>query len=82
MTRTALRFAFVFYVALAAVSCNEKSPTSASPIDTPQTPQSPTNPVASAGSVQVVVDPNPVPFSGVPVTDSPGCATLKNTWYY
>jgi hypothetical protein len=82
MTRTALRFAFVCYVALAVVSCNDKSPTSATPIDTPQTPQTPANPISTAGSVQVIVDPNPVPFSGVPVSDSPGCATLKNTWYY
>jgi hypothetical protein len=35
-----------------------------------------------SGSVQVNINPNPVPFSGVPVTDDPGCATLKNTWYY
>jgi hypothetical protein len=32
--------------------------------------------------VQVNINPNPVPFSGVPVTDTPDCATKKNTWYY
>jgi len=36
----------------------------------------------ATGSVKVSINPNPVPFSGVPVTDTPGCATLPNTWFY
>jgi hypothetical protein len=30
----------------------------------------------------VTVNPNPVPFSGQPVTDAPSCAGSKNTWFY
>jgi len=60
-------------IAIVSVSCS-KSPTSPSGKD-PDLP-SPT------GSVRVSINPNPVPFSGVPVTDTPGCATLPNTWYY
>ncbi len=37
---------------------------------------------AEKGNVKVSINPNPVPFSGTPVTDTPGCAGLKNTWYY
>jgi hypothetical protein len=61
-------------LAIVAVSCSKGSPTSPSGQD-PQLP----NPT---GSVRVSINPNPVPFSGVPVTDTPGCATLPNTWYY
>ena len=49
---------------------------------------SPTSPSGGAelpnatGSVKVSINPSPVPFSGVPVTDDPGCATKTNTWYY
>jgi hypothetical protein len=49
---------------------------------------SPTSPSGGAdlpnatGSVKVSINPSPVPFSGVPVTDDPGCATKSNTWYY
>ena len=56
-----------------AASCSKNgSPTS------PSDPQLPN----ATGSVKVAINPNPVPFSGAPVTDDPGCATLPNTWYY
>jgi hypothetical protein len=32
--------------------------------------------------VQITINPNPVPFSGQPITDSAGCAGSKNTWFY
>jgi hypothetical protein len=33
--------------------------------------------------VTVEINPNPVPFSGQPVTDAgPGCQNVKNTWFY
>ena len=32
--------------------------------------------------MDATVNPNPVPFSGVPITDSPGCARSPNTWFY
>jgi hypothetical protein len=61
-------------IAAFAVSCSKGSPTSPSGGD-PQLP----NPT---GSVKVAINPNPVPFSGAPVTDDPDCATKPNTWYY
>jgi hypothetical protein len=32
--------------------------------------------------VEVTINPNPVPFSGQPITDAAGCAGSKNTWFY
>lgn len=62
-------------IAILVASCSKNgSPTSPSGQDV-------TLPNAT-GSVRVSINPNPVPFSGVPVTDTPGCATLPNTWYY
>ena len=34
------------------------------------------------GTVRATVNPNPVPFSGTPITDVAGCAGRNNTWYY
>jgi hypothetical protein len=39
-------------------------------------------PVGAKGNVQVTVSPNPVPFSGQPVTGVASCATRPNTWFY
>lgn len=62
-------------IGVLATSCSKNgSPTSPSGGD-PQLPN-------ATGSVKVAINPNPVPFSGAPVTDTPGCATLPNTWYY
>jgi hypothetical protein len=83
MLRITQRLVFVSCVALAAVNCNDKSsPTAASDVPPSATPSTPATPVAGQGAVQVVVDPNPVPFSGAPITDAPGCVTSKNTWFY
>ncbi len=60
-------------IAIVAASCSKGSPTSPSGgADLPN----------ATGSVKVSINPSPVPFSGVPVTDDPGCATKNNTWYY
>jgi len=32
--------------------------------------------------VQVTIAPNPVPFSGQPITDLASCANRPNTWFY
>jgi hypothetical protein len=32
--------------------------------------------------VEVAINPNPVPFSGQPITDAPSCAGSPNTWFY
>ena len=34
------------------------------------------------GRVEVTVTPNPVPFSGQPITDASGCSGVRNTWFY
>jgi hypothetical protein len=60
-------------IAILAASCSKNG--------SPTSPSDPSLPDAT-GSVRVSINPNPVPFSGVPVTDTPGCATLPNTWYY
>jgi hypothetical protein len=36
----------------------------------------------ATASVQVAVNPNPVPFSGAPITDAQECANYANTWFY
>lgn len=33
-------------------------------------------------TVQVTVNPDPVPFSGAPITDTPECANYAFTWFY
>jgi len=65
--------------ALLSVSCgNDSSPTEPS-----STPPPAANLPPSTGTVKVDVEPNPVPFSGQPVTDAgKGCEGVKNTWYY
>jgi len=32
--------------------------------------------------VEVAINPNPVAFSGQPITDTPSCANVPNTWFY
>jgi hypothetical protein len=32
--------------------------------------------------VAVTITPSPVPYSGLPITDSAGCAGSPNTWFY
>lgn len=48
------------------------------PVPAPNQPA----PVGAKGTVQVTVSPNPVPFSGQPITDIASCATRPNTWFY
>jgi hypothetical protein len=48
---------------------------------------SPTAPAAvgldgAPAAVQVAVNPNPVPFSGAPITDAVECVNYANTWFY
>jgi hypothetical protein len=56
-----------------------------SPTPRPAPSPSPTpSPSAGTGTgaVQVTVTPNPVAFSGQPITDIASCATRPNTWFY
>jgi hypothetical protein len=64
---------------LMSASCTtSESPTSPSSTPPPAAPP----PEPSSASVQITIQPNPVPFSGQPITDSAGCAGSKNTWFY
>jgi hypothetical protein len=66
--------------ALLGASCKDSSPTG--PSATTPTTTTPSLP-PSTGSVKVDINPNPVPFSGQPITDAgPGCNNVKNTWFY
>lgn len=68
----------VFIAALATATCGGKgSPTSPTPTNQPPQPATP-----GSAAVNVTITPNPVPYSGKPITDVPGCANLNNTWYY
>ena len=58
---------FLFLAPLVTTSCGS--------IETPTQP-------TPTGSVQVAVNPNPVPFSGQPITDASSCANSPNTWFY
>jgi len=76
-----LRLLLICGVALSVVTCKDSSPTG--PTTTPPTTNpGPTLP-PNTGSVTVAINPNPVPFSGQPITDAgPGCKDVKNTWFY
>lgn len=52
------------------------------PMPTPA-PRTPTPPPGSAtGRAEVTINPNPVPFSGQPITDVASCRDRLNTWFY
>lgn len=86
MTFKSGRFALVCGVALLSAMCSsDSSPTgpTATPVATPTPAPTPPPPAPVAnGRVEVSVVPNPVPFSGQPITDAAGCANSKNTWFY
>jgi hypothetical protein len=66
----------VVFVSIAGVfsACGSKSPTSPG--------ENSTSANAGSGRLTVSVNPNPVPFSGKPITDVAGCQNRNNTWYY
>jgi hypothetical protein len=75
-------FAAVCVVALAAVSCTTDS-TPNGPDATPQQqPATPTPNTNATANVTIDIRPNPVPFSGAPITDAASCAGSPNTWFY
>ena len=53
-----------------------------SPTPTPTPTPTPPAPGTGTGAVQVTVSPNPVAFSGQPITDLASCSTRPNTWFY
>src|SRR6266511_2474135 len=70
----------VVAVIAVSISCSSNGGSSA-PVTPAPTPV-PAPVVPATASVKFEVTPNPVPFSGQPVTDSAGCAGSKNTWFY
>jgi hypothetical protein len=73
-------------VAIAGTSCNATSSSPTAPTQTvapppPPPPPPPAAPVVN-GALRVEVKPNPVPFSGQPITDAASCASSPNTWFY
>jgi hypothetical protein len=69
-TLRASAFGLVCTAALAGMSCTEGGPTGPSSLP------------GSTGSIEITIDPNPVPFSGQPITDAAACANYENTWFY
>jgi hypothetical protein len=70
-------------LAVAACSGISKTSSPTAPSETVTTPAAPAQaPAPATGKIEVLVNPNPVPFSGRPITDAAGCAGSKNTWFY
>jgi len=75
---------FASLTLVAAASCtNDSTPNAPSDPPAQQTP-APTPPpnTNATGNVNVEIRPNPVPFSGTPITDVASCASSPNTWFY
>jgi hypothetical protein len=65
----------VVVATIAATGCgSSSSPTAPSSAAPP--------PGAAPATVQITVNPNPVPFSGAPITDAAECANFADTWFY
>jgi len=78
-----LTLALVCASGLVAASCSsDKSPTAPSaPAPAPAQP-APQPAPASTANLNVNIVPNPVPFSGAPITDVASCSGSPNTWFY
>jgi hypothetical protein len=72
------RWALLFLAVVAAVSAIDCTHSSGSPTG----PSADPPPGATTATVSITVRPNPVPFSGSPITDAPNCANYANTWFY
>jgi hypothetical protein len=72
----------VCVTAVAAVSCTTDSTPNAPDSAQPQQQPSPTPPANGTANVSIDVRPNPVPFSGAPITDAASCSGSPNTWFY
>jgi len=76
MASKSTSYCVVFLLAGFLAACSGSSnPTG--PSDNPSSSS-----VGKTGNLSVSVNPNPVPFSGKPITDVAGCANRNNTWYY
>ena len=76
-------FAAICAVALAAASCtNDSTPNGPDATPQQQPPTTPPTNTNSTANVNIEIRPNPVPFSGAPITDAASCASSPNTWFY
>jgi hypothetical protein len=74
---------FVCVAVAASMACSSSSSPTTAPSTTTAAPVvTPTPAVPATASVEITINPNPVGFSGVAITDSPGCAGSPNTWFY
>jgi hypothetical protein len=65
-------------LAWSMAACSNSSTTNPSP----DLSSNPTSSPPGVGALTVSVSPNPVPFSGQPITDAASCAGYENTWFY
>lgn len=94
MTIKCGRLALVCGTAVVTAMCSSSDSSPTAPTSTttaqqntsqppPATPPSAPPPTQAApGRLELHVVPNPVPFSGQPITNSSGCAGSPNTWFY
>jgi hypothetical protein len=80
--RSSLAVSLIIVISLSTACADKSTPTAPSNPAPPQAAAPPPAPAPATASVQLTINPNPVPFSGQPITDSPGCAGSKNTWFY
>ena len=76
---------FACIAALAGTACTKHgsaTPTAPDPAVDPPPSTAPAPPAPTKGAVTITIQPNPVPFSGTPITDTPSCANFANTWFY
>jgi hypothetical protein len=74
--RRALPF-LIIAAAVAAARCSGNSGLPTAPTSAGGPPLG-----GATATVQVAVNPNPVPFSGAPIADAAECANYANTWFY
>jgi len=73
---------FLSIAGFLSASCSSKSPTSADSSQPSNSTPAPSSNSRAVGKLNVSINPNPVPFSGKPITDVAGCQNRNNTWYY
>lgn len=83
--KSAVRWPVVFLAGallVLDVACSSSTNPAGPSTSNPNTPSATPSTAGRTGSVTVTANPNPVPFSGKPITDVAACAKRNNTWYY
>jgi hypothetical protein len=74
---------FICVAILASAACSNGTSTPTAPsTPTPAPTPAPAPAPVTTANVQITITPNPVAFSGQPITDAASCAGSKNTWFY